>query len=241
MLTLSRYGIEPNIEVTDASFFTLVIERKEFLLSLLSELRLQTDGRSGDFHLLLNDRELHFEKSVSAVFDFTNIDFNSKTITNLLTKKFSEFLGLGEQTESISTLEGLIITLTEDFREHSGLNVEYDTVLNAVNLAKVCSLRIMDDKTSLLERLAEYVNLLCDLKPLKLLMLIFGKEFLSEKDIDSLYLHCYDRQVRLLIIEGVDTTKLMMNERRLIIDKDLCTIPLGYGEEWSENLHLTRA
>jgi CRISPR type II-A-associated protein Csn2 len=102
--------------------------------------------------------------------------------------------------------------------------------MNGNNLAKVCSLKICDDKTSLLERLCEYVNLLCDLKPLKLFILVFGKQFLKELDIENLYKHCFDKSVRLLIIEGTDNTELLSNERRLVIDHDLCTIPQGYTE-----------
>jgi len=230
-LTLSRYGIEPSIAIPETHFFTLSVENKVLLLSILTELRSQTEnGLSGNFNLSLNQKSVTIEKSAAIMFDFTDIDFNSKTITNLLIKKFSEFLGFGEQAETMTNIENIVLNLTEDFRLKSGLNVECDAVINANNLAKICSLKIADDKQSFLERLCEYVNLICDLKPLKLFILVFGKAFLSKTDIGSLYRHCLDKGVRLLIIEGADKSELLSNERRLIIDADLCTVPQGYTE-----------
>ena len=224
-LIFSRYGIEPSIAISETDFFTLSIENKKFLNDILMELRSQViDGADGGFTLLLNDKHVNIKNSVSTIFDFTDIDFNSRIITNLLTKKFAEFLGFGEQIEALTTLESIVLNLAEDFRLKSGLNIEYDAVLNGGNLAKACSLKITDDKRNLLEGLCEYVNLLCDLKPLKLFILVFGKNFLEEQDISSLYKHCFDKNVKLLFIEGTDKTERLTNERRLIIDSDLCSI-----------------
>jgi CRISPR type II-A-associated protein Csn2 len=205
------------------------IENKNFLLDILTELKEQVEnGKEGEFNLSLDFKPLNISKSVSIIFDFTDIDFNSKAITNLLTKKFAEFLGLGEQAEPLSNLESIILNLAEDYRIKSGLNIDYDTSVNANNLAKVCSLKVSDDKQALIERLCEYVNLVCDLKPLKLFVLVFGKAFLSKGDIELLYRHCYDKNVRLMLIEAIDKTERLANECRLIIDKDLCTIPQGF-------------
>jgi CRISPR type II-A-associated protein Csn2 len=230
-LKLAHYEIEQDIIITEDSFFTLVVENKEFLFNMLMELKGQVeDGSDGDFHLSLNDKALNIEKSAAIISDFTDINFNSKSITNLLTKKFTEFLGFGEQAQSLTNLESIILNLAEDFRLKSGLNIEYDTVMNGNNLAKVCSLKIADYGQNLIERLCEYVNLICDLKPLKLFVLVFGKQFLSENDIDNLHKHCFDKSVKLLFIEGTDKTARLENERRLIIDNDLCAIPLGYAD-----------
>jgi CRISPR type II-A-associated protein Csn2 len=230
-LKLTHYEIELDIIIPEDSFFTLVVENKEFLLNMLMELKGQVeDGSDGNLNLSLNDKAFNMEKSVSIIFDFTDINFNSKQVTNLLAKKFTEFLGLGEQAQSLTNLESIILNLAEDFRLNSGLNIEYDTVMNGNNLAKVCSLKIADYGQSLIERLCEYVNLICDLKPLKLFVLVFGKQFLTESNIIDLQKHCFDKSVKLLIIEGSDKTERLEGERRFIIDKDLCTIPLGYAD-----------
>lgn len=230
-LKLLHYEIEDGITISEENFFTLVIENKKFLLKILMELKRQVeDGCDGGFSLTLNDKLLNLEKSASIIFDFTNINFNSRQIINLLGKKFSDFLVLGEQVGLLSQLESIILNLAEDFRLQSGLNVEYNTTMNGTNLAKVCSLKIADNEQNLLERLCEYVNLLCDLKPLKLIVLVFGKHFMSKKEIENFNKYCLDKDARLLLIEGADKTELLSNEKRLIIDEDLCTIPLGYSD-----------
>lgn len=228
-LKLLHYEIEYEITISEDKFFTLVIENKKCLLKILMELKSQIeDGCNGGFTLMRNDKLLNLEKSVSIIFDFININFNSRQIRNLLGKKFSDFLALGEQLESLTQLESIIFNLAEDFRLQSGLNVEYDTTMNGTNLAKVCSLKIADNEQNLLERLCEYVNLLCDLKPLKLIVLVFGKHFMSKNEIENFNKYCLDKDARLLLIEGADKTELFSNEKRLIIDDDMCTIPIGY-------------
>jgi CRISPR type II-A-associated protein Csn2 len=232
ILTLTRYGIEPDIVIPEESFFTLSIENKALLLTILSEMRDQIEnGKEGEFHLLLADKCLKLEKSAGIIFDYTDIDFNSKSITNLMTKKFSEFLGFGEQAATLNELERLIQDLTEDFRLKSGINVQYDAVLNAINLAKICSLKVADNSLTLTERICEYVSLFCDLKQLKLFILVFGKQFLDDMEITALFQDFRHKGVRLLIIEGADKTDLRPNERRLIIDGDLCSITQGFENE----------
>jgi len=177
---LTELGIEPSIIIPETHFFTLSIENKVLLLTILSELRSQSeDGKEGAFNLLLGEKALNIERSVSFITDFTDINFNSKPITNLLIRKFADFLGLGEQALPLTQLECIVLNLVEDFRLKSGLNVEYNTSMNGNNIAKVCSLKIADDGGSLLERLCEYVNLLCDLKPMKLFVLAFAYAFLK--------------------------------------------------------------
>jgi len=234
-LTLCRRGIEPSIVIPETHFFTLSIENKALLLSVLSDLRSQSeDGKDGSFNLLLGNKALNIERSVAFITDFTDIDFNSKPITSLLMRKFADFLGLGEQAQPLTQLESIVLNLVEDFHLQSGLKVEYNTNMGGNNIAKVCSLKIADDGGSLLERLCEYVNLLCDLKPLKLLVLAFAHAFLERGDIEKLYQHCFDKNVRLLIIEGMVKNDVLPNERRLIIDADLCTITNNIGEDDNE-------
>ncbi|MDR1688046.1 MAG: hypothetical protein LBS21_05480 [Clostridiales bacterium] len=80
-LILSRYDIQPDIVIPESEFFTLSIENREFLLSVLLQLRNQIDGgKEDDFKLTFNGKALNMEKCVSGIFDFTNIDFNSKRI-----------------------------------------------------------------------------------------------------------------------------------------------------------------
>ena len=231
-LIFSKYGIEPSITITDTDFYTLSIENKKFLYEYLNQLKEQSENdKLENFHLLLNNKVLNTEKSISLITDFTNIDFNSKQITNLLYKKFADFLTKGEQTSQIINLESIILNLAEDFRVNSGLNIEYDSTITSSNLNKICSLKISENSNKLLIKLCEYINLLCDLKPLKLFILVFSKHYLGNDELICLYKHCRDKEVRLLLIEGVDNTELLDNEKRLIIDKDLCSITQGFEEE----------
>ncbi|MDR0932144.1 MAG: type II-A CRISPR-associated protein Csn2 [Victivallales bacterium] len=223
-LTLTRYGIESAITIPESGFFTLSIENKRFLFEIITEIKAQLEGKDGGFHLLLNDKELSFEKNATAIFDFSTIDLNSRSIGKLLIQKFAQFLGCPEQTGAITELERMIFDLAEEFRASFNLDIEYDSAMSAENIAKLCSLEIADHKCDLLEKLCAYVNLLCELKPLKLFILVFGKAFLESEELDSLSRFCHDKEVRLLLIESDGKSPRHVNECGLVVDKDLCVI-----------------
>jgi len=224
-LIFSRYGL-CNIELDDRTFFTLSIENCNLLLQILAELKSQSNGGQGDFSLLLKDRALCIDKSVFIITDFTDIDFNSKVISNLILKKFNEFVAMGQQLQALSSIETILLNLGDDFKNSTGLNLECETALTGGNLTKVCSFRIANNTSTLLEKLCEYVNILTDLKPLKVLILAFGKAFLKIDQIVSLQRYCIDKGVRLMLILGKDDSAVQECERRIVIDSDLCAIPM---------------
>ena len=228
-LNIANTIFSPRIEITDNGFFTLSIENKQFLYSFITELRRQCDGNEGSYVLSYGNKVLSFEKNVELISDLTDINFNSKNITNLVGKKFAEFMGEGEQGESLSTIEAIICKLADAFESRSNLNIEYDSSITAAGLAKLCNLHIADTGKTLAERLCDYVSLLSELKPLKLFVVVFAKSFLSDESIDYLWKYCQDCGVRLLLVEGHDGTEPKNDERRLIIDNDLCCIPIHFG------------
>ncbi|WP_406037494.1 type II-A CRISPR-associated protein Csn2 [Succinimonas sp.] len=224
-IILSRYGIDPPIEIQEGFFATLVVEPKHIFYKYVSELKNQIEGcTEQNFHLILNNNTLPMDKHAFGIFDFFNLNLNSKTITNLLLKKLVDFIIRTNQEERITNIEKNIYEIIDDFSLSSGLNIEYSESINATALAKLCGLKISDSSLSLLEKAFNYIDLYCELLPTKILILVFGKEFFTLDEMYQLYEHCYDKQLRLLIIENSDSYPLLQNENRLIIDQDQCII-----------------
>jgi CRISPR type II-A-associated protein Csn2 len=226
-LTITELG--EALRLDESSFFTLSIEHKGFLLQLLSRLRAKLEDKETEgLYLLLNNKSVVWEKSTEIIFDMSDINFNQKSIEKLLSKNFASFLSRGEQSEAMNNLESIMLQLMGNFKNFSHLNLSYNHNINADNLIKVSSLSIADDKRHLLLRLCEYVDLLSDLKPLKLLCLVFAKQFLSVIERYNLYKHCQSNGLRLLMIEGNDRMPRLKCEKRLIIDENFCLITQGY-------------
>lgn len=224
-IVLSHYGLDPSIEVDEEHFFTFVIENKFLFYKYVTEIKNKINGDpSPNFFLRLNNNELLFDKHALAIFDIFNIDLNSKTILNLLSKKFGYFLRETNQEEKLSNIEKTIFELVDDFGFSTGLNLEYNESLNETTLVRICGLKVADDSLSLLERIFNYIDLYSELLPIKVFFLVFGKEFFSDDEIFQIYNHCYDKQLRFIIIENFDHSPLSLNENRLIIDTDQCVI-----------------
>lgn len=224
-LILTRYGIDPPIQIQEGFFATLVIEPKHIFYKYVLELKNQIDGcTEQNFHLILDNNTLPLDKHAIGIFDLFSLNLNSKTITNLLLKKLGEFIIRTNQEERITNIEKNIYEIIDDFSLSSGLNIEYRESIDSTALAKLCGLKISDSSLSLLEKVFNYIDLYCELLPTKILFFVFGKEFLTLDELYQLYEHCYDKQLRLLIIENSDSTPLLKNENRLIIDQDQCII-----------------
>lgn len=214
----------------DDRYFTLSIENPRYLLDTLQALKDQSNGIEGDFKLVQNYKALHFEKSFSIITDFTDIDFNTKFITNLLRQKFTDFVADSKQLHAITDIERILLNLVQDFAFDSNLSLDYDITPTAQNLCKILQLKIANSTYTLLQKLIEYINILCDLKPIKCLALTFVKQFLSTAELNKLHHHCLNKNLHLLLIQPKDPMPPANNERRLIIDPDLCPIPIGYDD-----------
>ena len=231
VIKIVQYGLSPAIQL-DGRIFVLSIENQAYLLDTLSMLKNQSKGIEGSFGLLQADKVLSFENHFVMITDFTEICFDTKAINQLLTKKFSDFLNSSTQNDlpTISELERLIYNLAESFRTSSGLNIEYESTMSGQAIAKLCGLKIQNSECTILCKLCEYLDLLCSLKPIKVLALCFAKQVLESGQIQQLYKHCVDKEVQLLLIEAKDDTLLMECECRLVVDKDLCVFTRGYSE-----------
>ena len=224
-IILSRYGIDPPIEIEEGFFATIVVEPKHMFYKYVSELKNQIEGSTEqNFHLILDNNTLPLDKYAFGIFDFFNLNLNSKTIVNLLLKKLGDFIIRTNQEERLANIEKNIYEIIDDFSLSSGLNIEYNESINATALAKLCGLKISDSSLSLLEKVFNYIDLYCELLPTKIFILVFGKEFFTLDEVYQVFEHCYDKQLRLLIVENSDSYPLLQNETRLIIDQDQCII-----------------
>lgn len=225
-LKLVRHDFSSDIVIPQDKYLTLVIENKEYLYQFISELRGQIEKSEYDvFSFTIDGQVQSLSKYVNAIFDLTNIDLNAKPILNMITKNLGFFLTDNSQLDNKSMIETGVTNIIEDFKNHSGLNLDYDSELSESIVVKLANLRVRsDNENCLLEKLCDYLDLIVELMPVRLLIVVFLKEFLNEEQISSFYRYCASKDCSLLIIESSCFSKCYLDEHLYIIDQDLCII-----------------
>lgn len=222
-----KYGISPDIIIPEDQYLTLVIEHRDLLYQFLLELNSLINKSSDDdssLSLLIDNSPVSIDKSVLCFFNLIDFDFNSKKILTLLQKKFSSFLLEQNSNNQRAVIETNLLRLFEDFKLYTGLNLESEDSISDNNLFKLANFQICNIEISLLDKICSYIDLMLELAPIRLIVFVFAKAFLSDDDIQQLFKHCIDSGCRMLLIENNVQKSTNEHESIYIIDSDLCTI-----------------
>ena len=225
-MRLVRNDISPDIVFPQDKYLTLVIENKEFMYKFIRELRGQIEkGDYETFSFIIDEQLKTLSKYVNVIFDLTNIDLNTKPILNMVVKKLGVFLTDNAQINNKSMIESGVVNIIEDFKIYSDINVDYSVEISEATIAKLSNLKVSsDDSQCLIEKLCDYVDIIVELMPVKLLIVVFLKEYLNEAQISQFYDYCMSKNCNLMLIESNSLTRCYTNEQLYIIDNDLCVI-----------------
>ena len=136
----------------------------------------------------------------------------------------TSFLSLSEQKEVRELLQDCLHKIIEDFSLYSDLNLDKNSDLLITEIAKICAPIILDEKTTILERLIEYIDLMLNIKNMSVLFLVSVKLYLDQDELEMLFKYCLDRNLLLVLIESCDSGEILLDEQRVIIDSQKCVI-----------------
>lgn len=216
-----------NIKLELTKLTTISIENKhyyyDFITNLGSECRNENYERNV-LSLLYDGQKIQLDKTVNFISDFSRIELNSKWINGAILKKLTSFLTHPEESEARGDFERCINRIISDFKIYTDLNIDSEIEIEASDIAKICSPIVIDDKSSLLERLIDYIDLYIELKNTKIIILVSVKLFLNEEEIEFLHKYCLDQELFLILLESCDCSEVMSFEKRIIIDNQMCII-----------------
>lgn len=218
--------ITPDIVFLENNYLTLVIENKQYFYKYVSELRNLIDGNPIDnsFSLMIDGSCKPLSKYAGYLFDLSYIDFNGKSIINMVIKKIGNFLSQGSQLDNKVKIESIVTDIMENFKFDSNINIEYDVLLTEALIAKMANISLRNEYDDLLEKIISYIDLVVELQPIKIFLILFAKEYLDEQKLILLNRHCIDKGCKLLLIESNHFSNVYSNEQLYIIDNDLCVI-----------------
>ena len=210
------------IEFDETSVFTLILERKDIYRQALKELYAQVLGESGEWILSENDRILKIPTNVEMITDFVGFDPNNKKLLARIQKILEEEIEQGEEYA-----EGMaILSRIEQLLDRAGERFSFPVIYEGLTigaLVKIAAPKLIDDYETDLEKIIAYMELIRELMGERLFVMVGMKYYFTAQEmqlfIDTVVLHRY----KVLLLESYESD-ILVNEKRMLLDNDICVI-----------------
>lgn len=201
---------------------TLVIEDPDFFRNFLQDIRLQIDGYPGETVLSEKCVPLEWPKKCELLDTFLSFNLNRKP---LLTK-ITAALEAVAMTEDFYQQTTALLSQMECYLDDLTFCADCDVVCGEMTIAallKAAGISLRDDYDDPLERLLDYMELVRCYEREKLFLFVNLRSYFSDESIRRFLQTVLDHQYAILLVDAWEHPRLP-EERRLIIDKDLCEI-----------------
>ncbi len=201
---------------------TIVIENKTFFRKMVTSLFQQSKGEDGDFVLSEDYTPIEISKHIELLTQFVPFEINKKGIlTKLYTAIEKEAVNESNYMvtqELLSDIERYLDSLLFDF----SYGFEYEK-LSIGNLIKSVGIVLNEEYENGLEKILDYMQLVREFDREKIFVFVNMRSYYSDESMELFSKEALSRKFKILLIDNVENEQLS-NERRLIIDKDLCEI-----------------
>lgn len=215
--------LENSFEIKAKTINTLVIEDTKYFTQFLKAFIEALNRQNEEFELIEDLKKLDISKSTEIIFDLFNIEANN---SNLLKKLYDELISDVNSEEMYSKkmdMETCILNVIDDLIYRSRFSLKMEEV-NYQDLFKAVGIKFDYDKTSIVERLTEYMKITSELLNKKLFILVNLDSFLSEGDLLELINFLSYNEIRVLALQNKISRDVKPCENIRIVDKDLCEI-----------------
>lgn len=223
-MKLAHPEIESVFDFSSGAFNTIVIENQNFMRKFLTDIKFQTGGLSGEAVLSEKNAPIPFSKNAELIDSVLGFTINQKNLLNKIAAAIFHKSVAGEYflktSELVSQIEQLIDELSFDFPCSL-----IETKLNFENVIKSAGVEILDDYENGLERFIDYMELVREFDRDKLFVFANLRSFYADEDVEFFAGTVIAKEFNILLVDNC-AKKLLNNEKRVIIDSDLCEIYL---------------
>ena len=219
-LVHSEYDIK--IELKENNVNLLVIENRKLMTELVYELYNQCNGLDGRFVLSNDMKELKIDKEASIVLEPFTINCNDRKVISKLYQELEELALENLYAESME-LYSNILKYSNELCQMVPYNLKIRSDLTPTDIIKLSNVKIEEDGGSLLEKLVNYLGVMCNICRIKLVIFVNIKTFLNNDELEELYKYANYNKIQLLMIESIYNNDIMC-EKTIVIDKDMCII-----------------
>lgn len=215
-------SLQSKIEIENGRFNSIIVENQNYYYQLVRDLRLQMDGKEGGWTLSNNDKPLVVSKNIELFIDYFDINCNHKTIItkiiNALEKTASDNKYIDDTLQLLADVERYIYNLSEDYE----IMIDCDKVTIS-QLLKAMGITVHIDSEELTEVLYTYMQIFRQFVGDRLFVFVNMRSYVSDIQFDEFIKTIINHGYQAIFLENKEYP-ILENERRLIIDEDLCEI-----------------
>lgn len=215
-------SLQSEIEIENGRFNSIIVENQNYYYQLVRDLKLQMDGKEGGWTLSNNDKPLVVSKNIEMFIDYFDINCNHKTIItkiiNALEKTASDNEYIDDTLQLLADVERYIYNLSEDYE----IMIDCDKVTIS-QLLKAMGITVHIDSEELTEVLYTYMQIFRQFVGDRLFVFVNMRSYVSDIQFDEFIKTIINHGYQAIFLENKEYPTLE-NERRLIIDEDLCEI-----------------
>lgn len=201
---------------------TIVIENQSFFTSVITDIRNQIDGKSGNSVISKNDKPILFEKYAEILDRFVPFEINRKNlISKIISEVEKEALSPEHYEETMSLLSNL-----ECYLYNLSLDMDCcidNTKLSISSIIKASAPEIRDDYDSLGEKILDYMEIVRRFEKDKIFFFVNLRSYINDKDMELFMESAISHGFNVIMIDNKEY-KRCDYEKRLIIDENLCEI-----------------
>ncbi len=109
-------------------------------------------------------------------------------------------------------------------------NMDYDICYQEMDikqLFKSIDIQFKKDSDNYVENLLQYMELMSEIRKIKIFILLNASSFLTLEELKYLYEQSFYKKYNLLLIDSQDMKIFSEVEQKIIIDKDACVIDIN--------------
>ncbi len=209
------------LEITQESFYTVVIENPSQFYRVVSDLSRQIAREFGEAVLSIGNKPQDMAKTVRLVVDYSQVSSNAKDIMGKLVDKTAELAMDIAYYEDTLKITSEIERYLNDLLWHIDLQLE-PLSITVKQIFKMANIRLVEED-ELHERLFNYAKLNCELLGIKLLIFVNLRSYLEQDSFQKFASTLREHDIMAIYLEN-RVFPLLNMENRLIIDNDLCEI-----------------
>lgn len=202
---------------------SLVIEHPQSYLRIVSDLTAQEEGE-GELVFSEKGQILSLKKSALLIRDLWSVDVNQKKLLNGVLgelKKLAREEYEADVQKLLFDMSALLTSLSQD----TMLPLIWEEQPDIISLLKAMDVRL-ESSDSPFDRLLDYVNLAQLYLHTRLVILVGVRAFLTGEEFEALCRDFSSRELQVLFVDG-SSYPMLANEKRLLIDSDLCELLFG--------------
>lgn len=218
-MIISDLNIYESIDSTNN--YLIVIQNKKILYKILSDLG---TGSSIDGFVKIydNEKRVNFSDYIEFIPSLINIDVNNKKNINALLRYFK--VNFANVLENYSNkINNLMSEVLKIINVESPVLVDSNKAFTEEELVKALNITINESSSSLLEKISQYIDFICELRGIKKIIFYELSTFLEENELQILIKNVNYKGISIINIES-HNDNIKGFDHKKILDYDCCLI-----------------